>query len=1690
MASAKKIFKKFLKVLGWILLSLLLLIVSLILLVRSPWGQELIVRKATSYVADKTGTRVEIDRLFITFRGDLFLQGLYLEDETGDTLVYSDRLETGVKILPLIKEGAIHISRLEWEGLTANVERDEEGGFNFDFLLKAFASPDSPQPTQEEKIGEDETSTMDMSIGPVRLSRFNLRYTDAYMGLDAAFLLGVLELDMGTLDLDKMNYHVEHFYFADSEIRYKQSKPFPPSEEESADGPLPLVVIDDFLLENIQVSYEAEPDNLLASLSLGQFFVKVPEADLESQRVLVEGLGLKDSEITYQALSESPGQTSAPEGSSSPFSWPDWVVELGQLDIENVGLVMKTEMAEPRSGYFNPSAMAFQELNLRSNNIYLKGEKAGMALEEFSFREASGFRLDHFSYAVTADDSRISLKNLDLNTGYSSIQGQLELDYQSLSDFIQSPEKTSFEVELTKISLDLRDGFFFAPELEQDPYVAAAAKSPVTAQIKTGGTLDSLRLEGLEMNWGEDTFLEVEGNIQHAMDMDQLAWDIFRLRFSSVKTDFQDFVSEEELGIALPEDLFLEGITSGHPDDFQAKVSLLSFGAEINLNGGFRRADKLAFEAALEVNQLPLGEILQNPDLGMLTFALEADGEGNDIDDLNARLVSSFEQLELYGYDYNGLELSGSLTEGKGEVDLAFQNDNLDMTLHSTMALDSANSQIHAELDLKGADFFALNLSPNDLRASFKLLVDWEGNPEAFDLGSKLEEGIVVFEERPYPIGDFLLNLKVDPDSTRMKLNSAILDGELAANASPENMIAGFSRHFNRYFSDTVAMAEDEPVELNFHMTIEPSPLLHEVLLPGLERLDPGSMEINFREAEKELTGRIDFPFISYNEIDIDSLHVRVRSDEEEMAFALVLVGLESGPLSVGRTYLRGEVEEDVFYMDFNSKDGEENLMNVSFDLRFEEDTVNLHVNPDNLILNKRDWEIPQNNLVTYAPQYLHFTDFVLSRSNQQLTFSNEAEGIEEEHVAVLFRDFRLGTLTSILNPEELIATGFVNGKLVAENPFGATGIIADLTVDEMTLLDTQLGNLALNAQSTGDRSYDFGMYLKDGGIDLDLEGDFLADEGGARLNLSLDLNELQMKVVEGLSLGAISNAEGAISGNFDVQGTTSAPHYEGEFKFDDAVFTVSAINSRYRLSGQQLKLDNEGVYFNDFTINDQDDNQFRLDGAVLTDDLANPAFDLTLTAQNFRVLNSTREDNDLFYGNATIDADIQIGGDMTLPVVKGRLSVKSGTDLTFIIPESQLDLVERDGVVLFVNREDPDDILTRRELEMTTSGFTGLQVAAMLNVDPNAVFNVVVDERSGDNLQVAGEADLNLNMDPNGRITLSGSYELRKGHYEMSLYQLVSRRFDIQEGSTITWGGDPMDANLNLTAIYRVKTSASELMAASAAGLSREGMTQYRQELPFLVYLNIRGELIRPEISFQLDMPEEQRGALGGNVYSQVQQLNNQEGELNRQVFSLLVLNRFFPDSGSDGGGGGTAALARSSVSQLLSGQLNALSDNLLGESGVELDFDLDSYRDYQGAAPQDRTQLNLSARKRFFDDRLVVQVGSQIDIEGSSQAQGMDRGNALLGNVSIEYLLTENGRYRLRGFRRNQFESFIDGQLVVTGMSVIFNREFNQFYELWRGIETRRNGGFLPPDLNQKPEDGKKQNEKTKKEEDDNED
>lgn len=195
--------------------------------------------------------------------------------------------------------------------------------------------------------------------------------------------------------------------------------------------------------------------------------------------------------------------------------------------------------------------------------------------------------------------------------------------------------------------------------------------------------------------------------------------------------------------------------------------------------------------------------------------------------------------------------------------------------------------------------------------------------------------------------------------------------------------------------------------------------------------------------------------------------------------------------------------------------------------------------------------------------------------------------------------------------------------------------------------------------------------------------------------------------------------------------------------------------------------------------------------------------------------------------------------------------------------------------------------------------------------------------------------------------------------------------------------------------------------------------------------------------------MPEDERNAFGGNVYARIQDINTRESELNKQVFALLVLKRFIADDPFSDVEGGLESTARRSVSRILTDQLNRLSENI---RGVELTFDVRSYEDFT-AGEQGRTELELGLSKSLFNERLVVKLSGNIGIEGRSNEQASD----YIGDLAVEYKLTEDGRFRIMGFRNSNYD-MIDGELTETGAGLIYIKDYNTLSELFKANERKK--------------------------------
>src|SRR5664279_757612 len=375
---------------------------------------------------------------------------------------------------------------------------------------------------------------------------------------------------------------------------------------------------------------------------------------------------------------------------------------------------------------------------------------------------------------------------------------------------------------------------------------------------------------------------------------------------------------------------------------------------------------------------------------------------------------------------------------------------------------------------------------------------------------------------------------------------------------------------------------------------------------------------------------------------------------------------------------------------------------------------------------------------------------------------------------------------------------------------------------------------------------------------------------------------------------------------------------------------------------------------------------------------------------------------------------DLTIKGTPTHPVIDGNLTINDKTDFTVVLPQEEPEVEKREGIVRFVDYSATaeDSLLMVPYDSLNISPLLDYDVSVNISITKEAIFNMIVDSANGDFLKLKGTGQLTAGIDASGKITLVGSYEIDAGAYNLS-FNFLKRNFIIQKGSRIVWTGEPTTAQISVTAIYIANTAPLDLIQAQSAGADP---TMYKQKLPFEVHLTLAGELLKPQISFDIVLPSDKNYNVDNSIVSTVQtklnEVRQDPGEMNKQVFALLLLNRFVgqdPFSNSAGGGLDAGTLAMQSVSRLLTEQLNALTQNLV--AGVDINFDVATTQDYTTGSQQNRTDLNVGISKRLLSDRLTVTVGSDFELQGPQPTNNPQQNFA--GNISINYKLSKDGKY-----------------------------------------------------------------------------
>jgi hypothetical protein len=757
-------------------------------------------------------------------------------------------------------------------------------------------------------------------------------------------------------------------------------------------------------------------------------------------------------------------------------------------------------------------------------------------------------------------------------------------------------------------------------------------------------------------------------------------------------------------------------------------------------------------------------------------------------------------------------------------------------------------------------------------------------------------------------------------------------------------------------------------------------------------------------------------------------------------------------------TSLNGKIKDNTIDYHFLLKDlNDKNRYSIVGTLKTEKGNSEISLDPENLMLNYENWKITTDNLIRLGKDGVYANNFELSNNGNSLKLQSESEA-PNAPLSVNFENFEIETVSNMLGQSDLQMGGKINGNALLKDLTKKPVFTSDLTIEDFSFKKDTLGTISIKVNNKITDQYDTVVSITGQGNQVNLEGNY--NPLGNSLDMNLIVEKLNMKSIQGFSMSHLTESTGFLNGNLSITGDASQPKIVGELKFNDVGFKVKELNSNFKSINDTIEFTNNTIAFNHFTIKDEKDNDLVINGIIDSESFSNLGFDLTVDADNFKAMNSKAKDNDLYYGELFLDNHLKIKGTLDNPIVEGNIKINKDTKLTMVMPQSAPSVASREGIVEFI---DQDQIQITKTVDADESEIKstikGINASVNIEIDKDAEFFIIIDKSSGDYLRFKGKALLNGGIDPSGKTSLTGKLEFNDGTYEMT-FSAIKRKFDIKKGSYIQWNGEPTSADINITAIYKTDTAPIDLLQNQLANSSDEVKNTFKEKIPFETELIIKGELMKPDITFDIILPTENSNTISSDVMSRTQkrlsELRQDPNELNKQVLSLLVMNRFIGEDpfSSEAGGTSVSAMAKSSASQILTNQMNNLTKDLI--KGVELNFDLKSTEVYSSGQSEEKTDLNVGVTKRLLNDRLKVTVGSNFGLEGPQQANQQNYNFA--GDVTLDYQLSKDGKYKLKAYRVNKYQVALQGEVMETGVGFTITMDYNKFKELFQKSKEKK--------------------------------
>ena len=1303
--------------------------------------------------------------------------------------------------------------------------------------------------------------------------------------------------------------------------------------------------------------------------------------------------------------------------------------EVGAFKWQQGRLVFDLPFEPYTRSMLHPNLMDYSHMDISSidvaiDSILYTDTITKLNIAHAALHEVCGLDVTEMKAPVTIDGTGIRMPWLTLRTPYTSITGKADVDFNVADDVKPGRMDIKLDAQMGK-----QDIAFFYDGIDTQHL----PEWPLILKGQIQGNLQQAQFDIDQLTW--PTLFEAAGSgmVKNVMDMDHLLAQLqLRAKSYDVKPLLRTFDVPQD-AFSIPSGLAIDGTASVNGSLYATDLVATLGQARATLTANFDQR-QMAYDAKGDISSLNLGQFLPGMGLGTLDADFAVKGTGTDFFKPGAWLNAdaNIRHLVYNRKNMDDIRLQANLKNGHAMADIMACNKiiegtiNLDATLGKEGKRDMLKSTISTQL--AHLDLFALDVTEHPLTIGLSGDVEMSSNMDDTHYLSGLMEHIYLRDSlhtyHPEKVG---LLLRANPDTTYVRAQSGtlIIKMDVSGGYMPlaDQLTAlgdSINTQMHKRVINTDVFKELLPVARLYVSSQQGNPMAN--FLKAAANIDFKDLLINITTSpEKGLNGEAHLLGLNADSTRIDSIFVTlIDKPNHGLTFQGRVANNRRNPQFVFTALIDGLFQEHGISMGLRFFDRDQRMgLRLGAKVEMEQDGLRFHLLPERPTIGYREFALNKDNFLFLRNDLKLQADVSLLADDGTgvRVYSEEQNSAMLQDLTISLNKFDLDQLTTAI-PYVPHITGLLNGDYhLTMNENKQISVASDMEVRNMTYEGCRMGNISTEfvyLQREDETHAVEGTLMQDGKEIAMLSGSYKnkkVTDGHEHLTATLTLTQAPLNLINGFIPDQLIGLEGVAEGEMSIEGSLSSPNVNGEVYLESAYLFSQPYGVRLRFDNDPVRIQQSKLLLENFTMYAYNDNPLNIMGEIDFHDLDNMTMNMRMRAQDFQLINSKQTANSIAFGKAFVNFFASMQGPVDRLKMRGRLDVLGNTDLTYLLLDSPLSTDNQmDELVKFTDFNDTTQTVVQRPQP------EGLDMDLRISIDQGAHVKCGLNVDQSNYVELFGGGDLRMKYNNTDGILMTGRYTLTSGQMKYSLPVIPLKTFNIQEGSYVEFTGDVMNPTLNITATEH-----------HTASIGREG--EPTRSVAFDCGVAITRTLQDMGLQFIISAPED---------YTVNSELNAMSVEQRGKLAVTMLTTGMYMAEGNN-----SSSLMNNALSAFLESEINNITGNAL--RSVDLSIGLDNNTDATG---QSHTDYSFKFAKRFWNNRMKVQIGGKVSSGNEMQGQKQ----SFFDNVAMEYRLSPTSNQYVKLFYNQNVYDWLEGYTSEYGGGFIWKRKLDHWWEVFK--------------------------------------